>query len=216
MSSAPLERQVLENALAELRAEGFDVYVHPSKEMLPPFLRTPAPDAIALRGDEKIAIEVVGGPGHDKVEKIRLALPKDSGWKLRVIGITPQASQPSLERVSEETIRQTIKSVEQLRDGKWFGPALLMAWATFEALGRSLMETKFSKPQTPGRLIEVLANGGQLTPNESDRLRKLASIRNTLVHGGLNAKVGVSDVDDFIEILESLAGMLPSRHRMDA
>jgi hypothetical protein len=57
-SSAIRERDFLQTLVPGYEAEGFSVFLHPAREMLPPFMRGYQPDAIAVKDDEKIAIEI--------------------------------------------------------------------------------------------------------------------------------------------------------------
>ncbi|MBV8097229.1 MAG: hypothetical protein JOY71_17985 [Acetobacteraceae bacterium] len=52
--------------IPQLEAEGFKVLIQPSRSMLPRFLSTFRPDAIAVKGEKKLAIDVVAGVGHQE------------------------------------------------------------------------------------------------------------------------------------------------------
>jgi len=67
---------------------------------------------------------------------------------------------------------------------------------------------KLVRPQTPGRLVEVLASEGYVTPSETDRLRTVIATRNQIVHGGLQAKVSPKDVRSFLSVLNMLLKLL--------
>jgi uncharacterized protein YutE (UPF0331/DUF86 family) len=86
-----------------------------------------------------------------------------------------------------------------------------MAWATFEALSRALLPGKFTRPQSPGRLVEELTSEGHVTPNEADVLRRLAVLRNRLIHGDLRASAEPVDLAQFVAVLKTLVGLLPAR-----
>ncbi|MBV8745445.1 MAG: hypothetical protein JO134_10440, partial [Xanthobacteraceae bacterium] len=85
------EQAVLESLVPQLEAEGFDVYTHPSGTIIPPFMRGYSPDAIALRSDRNLAIEVVqeGAPARQRLEELRKLLANQKGWELRVYWVTP-------------------------------------------------------------------------------------------------------------------------------
>jgi uncharacterized protein YutE (UPF0331/DUF86 family) len=204
------EAAVLENIVPQLEAEGFEVIMHPSGLRLPPFMQSYSPDAIALREDRKLAIEVVhkGSTSQKRLDRLRELLSGHRDWELRVYWISPANTPEPIEVVSGKDIEQAIKGVEQLAGKGLHGAALLMAWATLEALGRALLPQKFARPQTPGRLIETLAGEGCVTPSEADRLRDLAKIRNQLAHGALRAKVGARDIKGFAAILKTLRKLL--------
>ena len=84
-----------------------------------------------------------------------------------------------------------------------------MAWATFEATGRAILPGRLQRPQTPGRLIEVLATEGHITPTEADHLRRLAESRNHLIHGDLEMSVPEADLQHFIGVLKTLYNSIP-------
>jgi len=133
-------------------------------------------------------------------------------WDLRVYYARPSDERGSLEVVSKAEINGSLATVGKLIELGERKAALLMSWATFEAIGRALLPKRFERPQSPGRLIEVLAMDGQLLPNEADTLRTLADLRNRLIHGKLDVEVPVEDLRKFIGILNSLAKRL-SRSR---
>lgn len=203
---------VLENIVPQLEAEGFEVYARPSAHLLPPFMQTYSPDAIALREDRKLAIEVLhkGQSSEKSLQELRDLLSGHRDWELRVYWISPSNMPEPIEAASRKDIERAVKSIEGLTDEGFFAPALLMAWAALEALGRALLPERFPRPQTPGRLVEVLAGEGYVTPSEADRLRQLAKIRNQLIHGGLRAKVGSKDIKSFTAVLKTLLKLLRS------
>ena len=65
--------------------------------------------------------------------------------------------------------RRALSEVKQIAAEGHIEPAMLMAWATFEALARALLTKQFGRPQTPGRLVQTLAAEGYLTPSEADQ-----------------------------------------------
>jgi uncharacterized protein YutE (UPF0331/DUF86 family) len=87
-------------------------------------------------------------------------------------------------------------------------PALIMAWAALEAIGRALLPEKFGRPQTPERLVELLAHEGYLTPDEADTVRPLIELRNTAVHGALDSAVNEQSLGHFILILQKMAAYI--------
>jgi uncharacterized protein YutE (UPF0331/DUF86 family) len=102
---------------------------------------------------------------------------------------------------------ERIAEIRQLITTNNLSPALLLAWASFEAVGRMLAPDQFQRPQSPGRLVQLLASEGYLTPTEADKLRTLATKRNTIIHGELQTAVSREDVEDFARILDTLSQM---------
>jgi len=212
MSLEATEAAVLENIVPQLEAEGFEVYARPSAHLLPAFMRGYSPDAIALREDRKLAIEVLrkGVSSKGRLDKLRELLTGHRDWELRVYWISPSNTPKAIETASRKDIERAITSIEALTGEGMLAPALLMSWATLEALGRALLPETFPRPQTPGRLLEVLAGDGYVTPTEADQLRQLANVRNRLIHGGLGAKISSKDLKGFVSVLKTLLKLLPS------
>jgi uncharacterized protein YutE (UPF0331/DUF86 family) len=210
MSPETQEAAVLENIVPQLEAEGFEVVMHPSRLRLPPFMQSYSPDAIALREDRNLAIEVVrkGSSSEKRLDKLRDLLEGHRDWELRVYWISPANTPEPIETASVKDVERSIEVIKQLTGEGLYGAALLMAWATLEGLGRSLLPDKLARAQTPGRLVEVLAGEGYVTPSEADRLRRLAKVRNQLIHGGLRAKPNSKDVKSFTTTLQTLLKLL--------
>ncbi len=210
MSHEASEAALLDSVLPDLEAEGFEVFANPSPPILPAFMRDHSPDAIALRKDKKLAIEVLreGAPSNRRLDKLRELFSEHKDWELRVYWISPSNTRKTIDGTSGEVIEQSIKAVEELTSVGRTKPALLMAWATFEAIGRAILPDRLQRPQTPGRLIEVLAAEGQITPTEADHLRRLAESRNHLIHGGLETPVPEADLQRFVDVLKTLCNFI--------
>ena len=86
-----------------------------------------------------------------------------------------------------------------------------MAWSTFEAIGRALLPARLGRPQTPARLVEVLASDGIVTPQEAEVLRRASAIRNVVVHGGIDTVVDDQLLGEVIAILMTLAEIEPAK-----
>jgi hypothetical protein len=91
MSYEASEAALLEGILPELEAEEYEVFTNPPPRILPPFMRDYSLDAIALRKDKKLAIEVLreGVPSNGRLEKLRELLSAHKDWGLRVYWIAP-------------------------------------------------------------------------------------------------------------------------------
>lgn len=201
------EAEILQALVPELEQEGYSLYVHPHRTLIPQFLGGHVPDAIALRDDKNLVIEIALRKTVERTEQIRRLSELFEGqdkWELRVYWGGPTELRATLAAQRTETIRARIDEVKELRAKNFVGPALLLAWATFEALSRLLMSKEFARPQTPGRLVELLAREGYVTPTEADRLRELANKRNKLVHGELETSISDEELELFNSILDTL------------
>lgn len=210
MSIETAESVVLERLVPDLKSQGYDVFVHPGRQMVPAFLETYTPDVIALRKDKNLVIEIKhrSGQSENSLRELAKRFEGQSDWEFRVVWVNPSETQDRLTPQSDEAIAKRIAEISGLLKVGFVDSAMLLAWATFEAVGRKMMTKEFSRPQTPGRLIQVLAKEGHITPDESDLLRKLADTRNRFIHGELTTATDRSDVESFIGILSSLANSI--------
>lgn len=209
MSATETEAAILEAVLPRLKAEGYDVFRNPPRHLLPEFMSGYRPDAIAIGNGKKIAIEIVGSqsPSAAKREKLQERFTPDSGWELKIVLAQSVPSTQAIESVSDTSIERSLETVSQLTEAGLTQPALLIAWASFEALGRRLLPASFVRPQTPGRLVDVLAGDGELTPGEADIVRQLIASRNRLIHGDLDMRIDKADIAQFVTILRTLLSL---------
>jgi uncharacterized protein YutE (UPF0331/DUF86 family) len=207
MTDGGSKREFLRNAVSELEDEGYEVFLQPKQPpVLPPFLKGFHPDIIAHRDDEHLVVQIVTRPGETNTDigAMTSAIRAQPGWNMRLIVATPTRIQTTLPQQSNEAIKQSADDMAALiRDGH-HRAALLMGWSTFEALGRAAMPKEFARPQTPGRLVAVLAQEGYVTPGEADLLRKLAGKRSALIHGEVQTDVSKAEVEEFAAILGTL------------
>jgi uncharacterized protein YutE (UPF0331/DUF86 family) len=213
MTIADQEAQVLRFIVPKLEAEGYEVLVDPPATRLPEFMQSYRPDAIALGSPKNLAIEVVleGSTEDFHLAALRKRFRDSKDWELRVYYASPSHVERQIEVASQVTIEQSLKVIRELIDLGQYQPALLMAWATFEAIGRALLPEKFVGPQPPQKLVERLAADGYVLPSEADRIRDLAKTRNQLAHGKLDLPIESADLEKFAAVLGSLSGRLKSR-----
>lgn len=203
-----LEQAVFESLAPKLRAEGYEVFIHPDRQLLPPFMATYRPDAIAFKPGKNLAIEVISQAfaGSPKIRNLESIFQSQEDWELRVIYSPPRGSEVSspMEHTSIQKIQEILGEVAKLGEYANGIPALLTLWGAFEASGRILAPDEFAKPQTPGRLLEVLASQGFVTPNEADAIRDLIGLRNRAIHGNLNVSVTAVRLDEFRTLIQTL------------
>src|ERR1051325_5880426 len=208
MMQSTTEAEILQNLRAEYEQEGFEIFLQPRPPVVPAFLKDFQPDAIARRGNRHVVVEIVGSSSNNtSIARLADAIRAHPGWELRVVLAQPVTTAGALERQSSEAVADAMHEVGRLLETGQYRAALLMAWSSFEALARSLMFDEFQKPQSPGRLVSLMAQEGYLTPSEADQLRLLSEKRNTLIHGGLQTAVEKSDIELFRSILERLAAL---------
>lgn len=202
------EAEFLQGLIPQLRSEGYEVYLHPTASVVPPFLADVRPDAIAIGKGKKLAIELVTSESAQQKKTRALAnlIKEHPDWELRVVVVTPANRSGELQVQSREQIQHFLDEIKLLQDSNHVSAAFILGWATFEAIARRLMTATFEKPQTPGRIVQQLAQEGYVTPSEGDFLRILAAKRNALIHGNLHDLPQKGEVEFFHEISERLAG----------
>jgi hypothetical protein len=212
MSLATTEGHILQELMAKLEAEGYEVFIHPRPPIVPAFLESVAPDAIGFGKDKNIAIHVLRfRDDSKKLERIRALLQDQPNWELRVIWVRPSNVSPPIPIQSPSIIRGRIGEIEELKKAGHLGPAFLLGWASLEAAGRALTTDQFQVAQTATRIVEVLASTGYLTPSEADRLRELAKKRNAFSHGELQTDISDADVQNLIDVLRAILTLLEER-----
>lgn len=201
-----LESAVMQTLVPQLEAEGFRVFTHPSKSMLPAFLSNFQPDAIAFKGDRKLAIEITpaGSDPSAKVGRLQKLFSVHPDWEFRIVYAPPQDLEEVIPAVSRKVIEQHLNLIQSAFDTMGPAAALLTAWAVFEAAARFQLPTNLGKPQAPARLLETLASGGYITPDEADKLRELSKIRNEVAHGRLDLVPTKGQIETLIQIARAI------------
>ncbi len=206
MTTLEHKQELLATIASDLRAEGYDVYLMPLRHQLPSALADLRPDAVALGTSKNLLIEVFSAadPRSTRLETLRSRLKGVAGWELRVFYVRPDEGSQHVKLTPPGEIANSLDSIRRLARSGFTGPALLLGWATLEAVARKHLPSIFARPQTPGRIIEVLAGRGDLTPTEAASLRGLAEKRNQLVHGDLTVSVAEQEISGFVDVLEIL------------
>lgn len=210
MSAQTIEDVVLERLVPDLKSQGYDVFVHPNKQIVPAFLGSYSPDLVALRDDKNLVIEIKhkSGQTENLLKDLAKRFDGQERWEFRVVWINPGELQEGLALQSRDTISARLREISRLLDAGFTDSAMLIAWATFEAVGRKVMPKEFERPQSPGRLVQVLAQEGHITPDEGDALRQLVDMRNRFIHGELTVAISRPQVESFVKTLSSLANKI--------
>jgi hypothetical protein len=205
------ETNLLDAVVSRYKAEGFEVFIHPSRAVLPPFLKDYRPDAVAIGPQRKIAIELVrsNAPSSDKISRLRELFLEHHDWELFVLYVSPHSSAETMPIAARGEIEKAVVQVGELRSAGQQVAALVMGWATLEAVARALLPEQLARSQPPARLIEVLASEGFLTPSEADALRPAASVRNAAAHGQLDVNVDPKQLAALVSALRMLTKFLP-------
>jgi hypothetical protein len=212
------EMELLRAVVPELEAEGYEVFLQPSGSFLPAFLQGIRPDAIALSEKKNLAIEIARDTSEAR-QHLQLLSSQIKGhpkWELRVFWVSPTTSGATLTVQPPAKLKERIEEAKKLLAGGHYGSALLIGWATFEAICRALMPSSFRLPQTPARLVEVISSEGYVTPDEADRIRFLAQLRNGFIHGNLDIPMDKEEIGFFIDLLSKLEMMVEEAPKLNS
>jgi uncharacterized protein YutE (UPF0331/DUF86 family) len=207
------ENEVLEHEVRRLEAEGYDVFVQPRPPQTPDFLGSFIPDAIAIGKDKKLVIEVKRNSltADRALKELSARFAEQNEWELRVVLVSPRTAPITLPVQTPQQIEAAIREIKQLRDSGAVRPSFLMAWAALEAEARRLLGDQLGRPQTPGGVVQMLGQEGFLPPDEADAIRKLADVRNRLIHGELTVELSQASLDRLLGALGQLGMQEPLR-----
>jgi uncharacterized protein YutE (UPF0331/DUF86 family) len=200
-SFAIRERDFLQTLVPGYEAEGFSVFLHPAREMLPPFMHGYQPDAIAVKDDKKIAIEIKRDSTRHAalMEQLQRIFSPHPEWELRVYYIPGRPEEAEdFQAPDIPEIDAALAEVDQLKQSGHLRAALMMAWAALEAAARALLPQNLARPQPANKLIEALASEGVVTPTEADSLRRAISLRNAATHGHFAVRITEKEVDQVV------------------
>lgn len=202
------ERLVLDKYEAHLKERGYRLNRRPRGADVPDFLGGFLPDAIATGRTPSLLIEVIrkGAPhAEEKVRRLNMLLRDRDDWRLEVL--YSGETQVSLQASPSDAIDELLSSARRLAVPETRA-SLLLTWSGLEALARRLEPLNTARPQSPGRVVEILAGAGHVTPSEADRLRKAVLWRNQLIHGDMTTAPSPSAVIELVDIATELLRML--------
>jgi hypothetical protein len=218
MSEAQLlDSNILRNLQRASEARGLKFYANPPREIVPGFLGSYQPDAIAVGPEGGIIVEVK--PRRHPASERQLAaiarrVSDQKGWEFRVIYMNPPLDEtPSIANPTLEQLQATFKEIAALAGGGHPAAALVMGWAALESLARLASangEARGSRGFSPIQAIQTLAEEGYIENEAADRLRDMAKLRNAVVHGDFSVDVPTEQVEDLLGQLQAIASEIMS------
>ena len=187
-----------------LSEQGYDIIREPNRYMLPDSLQEYRPGAIAIGRDPKLVIEIARARPADaeRIARLQQALRELPGWELYLV-LDRASDNPELARITDDEIAPILDRVLAVSQVDTRA-ALLVSWAALEALGRQRRPNDFSRPQSPGRIVEKLAFEGIIVPADAAFLRSMAERRNAFAHGDLRQTVSSDQIARFVDLLREL------------
>lgn len=190
------EGRVLALLRNRYEAEGFLFIEHPEKADLPAFLQGYQPDALALGKGKSIAIEVKLRRDDKSANTLKAVSERFKGqphWEFHVV-YGDQVEDQSIEAPTPEQLRTNIEEAEALLAQGHPRAALVLGWATLEAIARTLRpDLPSSGPRTTRAAVELLEHLGRLRFQQAQELRKLSPLRDKVVHGDFQTRVTATE-----------------------
>lgn len=216
MSDAQLwESNVLRNLRQVSEARGMKFYVNPPREVIPDFLGSYQPDAIAVgpNGGTVIELKHRGSPATEwQLAAIAQRIADHRDWEFRVIYLSPLADEtPPIKEPTAEQIRKALLEVEALVKGGHPSMALVFGWAVLESLARLTSvrsEGQGREEFSPVQAVQRLAEEGYIENEEADHLREMARLRNAVVHGDLSTAVPAEQVESLLGRLRAIVSAI--------
>jgi uncharacterized protein YutE (UPF0331/DUF86 family) len=214
VAAEPRERVILERLQERYEREGFDFYIYPPRDLLPQFLGKYRPDAIALKGNEKIVIEIKGrGTEQSPLRLSDLAklFQQQQDWRLVVFNVEDFDRDADIRAYGHDEIEEALREVNHLFSAGQLRAAFVLGWATLEAAARALLERHLKekvRPISANQMSEMLGTEGLVDQNSAKTLRDLSRVRNALVHGDLAIDINQRSIDSLNNIIRSLLNRL--------
>lgn len=215
------QREALDAFEPQLARKGYRLLRDPSPGELPDFLRSAAPNAIALGGPPNLLIEVLARsslekPAYDasQVTRWNNLLANHADWRLEVV-YAPQ-SMPLLQPATVDQIERRSGEVRRLAGEEPAG-ALLLAWSLLEAAVRVLEPERAYRALSPGGLIEFAGSMGYFNREQTQKLYEAGRRRNAFAHGDLGETPPTADeVESVLNLVAKLCGELRARETAPA
>lgn len=203
-----LELETLYRVKPRYEKEGYRFLIAPEIGELPEFLGGFRPDAIAMRGDERILIEVKStNRAADRsaiVNFLAGEVPKHEGWRFELI--VAERERASLQLPSKTELEVELNSVQELVERGNYKIALPFAWGVLEALSKKLVfdERDQTTRFLPRTVVEKLTAEGYLDDGMSEKLLEVSNLRNQIVHGFTRLEVRREHLQTLLSIIRRL------------
>lgn len=213
MAVGLIEHTIMTNLRREYEEQGYAFYENPPPGALPAFLGKFQPDAIAVRGEEGVVLELK--PSTAKPDALNYIADRFAGqtrWQFRVIfyHVPEETNEVEPTRIPFKELRSRVIRLQE--QGEMDG-ALLLGWATLEAVLREKSApSSYRIPTTPKQIAERLEHFGIITAEQAQLLQQAAVVRASVAHGRFDLRPGTGLVEvllDVAQALNQMKGRLP-------
>ncbi len=206
------ESRIIQDLERTYREQGFSFFSRPKSKMIPSFLGTYIPDALAIKGSEHILIEVKlkqNSTSERMFADLRRKLSGHKGWKLNVVYAAGLLEDDLIIEVPRANLlKERVIESHDLAGAGHTAAAFLLAWATLEATLNFRNKTVLKgQLRAPGQIVQTLSMNGYIDEATERSLRNLLQLRNKIVHGDLSTTVSGEDIQ---VILDAVTDILSS------
>ncbi len=198
------------NRLADSYAEqGYRVTIRPGPEVLPPFAKDFQVEILGERGAGGVLVSVKNDRGElaadSNLTRYAEIIGSQKAWRFDFAILEAEKPNPreidNAEDLSEADMDRSFdESTEMLRQG-FHRPALITAWAGFEAAMRSWLRAAGEQVgwgSTPQGLVTGIFANGIIDIEEYHKLEALARVRNQIVHGYVSSPTSEAGAVPFL------------------
>lgn len=196
--------------------KGYAFYEYPEDRLLPSELRGFRPDGLAIKGDQRILLELKSrGMTESKPSTVELAriLEAMPNWSLRLIvadQLAPDLAKPLTPDFP--SLLNAKETADRLSQAGFVKPAFISLWSLLEAIARYRSEQiggPFPGSRLMPRTVISFLDDQELVPATKAReLRELISLRNRIVHGDLDSDVSQEQLDLLVDAADHAIGKL--------
>jgi uncharacterized protein YutE (UPF0331/DUF86 family) len=205
------EDVALRQVRRQYESRGYHFFEHPPRDLLPAFLDTYRPDALAVGPEGNVIIEVKATSGkstEDSLARVAKLFEGQTEWAFRVIYAGAVEEFDELAPSPTRELRSVIEEAEDLLNSNHPRAALVLGWSALEGVARSLNREGAGRPRGPSELVEWMTSEGHIGQEASRKLRQLIAARNGFVHGDFTKRVSGAEVQALINEVRRLEGGL--------
>lgn len=209
--------EAIASVAEKYKRRGYVVTFDPPPDLLPVDVRSYRPDFVAIRDDEKVAVEVKTrrALGADPMlmrlaEKFRVV----PGWRLDVAVVEESGEKPATVLLSDAEIRDRLDTADRFAaQTKDYDAALLLVWTGIEAVLHAHLENdRDDRPVTPNRLAKMAYSLGIVDEEQLPIIEWLVRVRNEVVHGRKHLGISAADYARARELADHIVGHRPDLH----
>ena len=182
------------------RQRGYEVVFEPDPSLLPKEAKSLQPDFLAIKGDERIVVEVkyqqnlLAYPALMRLADVLRRIP---GWRLDVVILEQPRKPVQPQPLSVADVKRRLNAADRVaQETADYSAALLLVWTAIEAILRDQVSKQAEENLTSTRRLPKLAYSlGVISEQDAATAEWMARIRNDVVHGGSESSVSLSDYE---------------------